>query len=140
MPLSRSLFAVGTVIALMTGIGYATSAPPAPPSLAGGASVEGAGDAARATNDPVGPSFALGAKAPTFDDRTVVLFRGGEWSGWQQRDGQPSQWEVQPDGSVQVKGGDAITSQKFRDFQLHLEFRCPIMPDAQGQARGNSGV
>ena len=32
------------------------------------------------------------------------------------------------------------TKQIFRDYTLHLEFRTPWMPDASGQARGNSGV
>jgi hypothetical protein len=34
----------------------------------------------------------------------------------------------------------ARTSNSVRDFQLHLEFRTPFMPEARGQARGNSGV
>jgi hypothetical protein len=34
----------------------------------------------------------------------------------------------------------ADTRRKFHDFHLHVEFRTPFMPDARGQARGNSGV
>lgn len=72
---------------------------------------------------------------------TIVLFNGGDWSGaWRTRDGKPSAWAVQDDGSVLVKGGDAVSVDEFGDFQLHLEFRCPEMPGAEGQARGNSGV
>ena len=87
-----------------------------------------------------GPSMADTDKAPLHDSRTVVLSDGADFSGWRQRDGAPSQWEVQSDGSMLVKGGDAITADEFGDFQLHLEFRCPEMPEKAGQARGNSGV
>ena len=83
------------------------------------------------------PAFA----APTaLDDRTVVLFDGSSWDGWVQRDGSPSRWIVQDDGSVLVNGGDAITGPDFGDFQLHREFLCPVMEAEAGQARANSGV
>lgn len=32
------------------------------------------------------------------------------------------------------------SKEKFGDHHLHIEFRTPFMPSAQGQARGNSGV
>ncbi len=32
------------------------------------------------------------------------------------------------------------SKQKFGDFQLHMEFRTPFMPEARSQGRGNSGV
>jgi mono/diheme cytochrome c family protein len=32
------------------------------------------------------------------------------------------------------------TKSTFKDYRLHLEFRTPFMPKAEGQARGNSGV
>ncbi|MHC4129449.1 MAG: 3-keto-disaccharide hydrolase [Planctomycetota bacterium] len=67
------------------------------------------------------------AAPPSFDDKTVVLFDGSPWDGWVQRDGSPSQWVVQDDGSVLAAGGDAITKMEFLDFQLHLEFLCPLM-------------
>ncbi|WP_437192115.1 family 16 glycoside hydrolase [Planctomicrobium sp. SH527] len=34
----------------------------------------------------------------------------------------------------------AKTIELFQDYRLHLEFRIPFMPEARGQARGNSGV
>ena len=89
--------------------------------------------------DP-GPSPTLGATPPTTDNKTAILFDGSSWSGWQRKDGPESQWIVQDDGSVQAAGGDAVTSSTFGDFQLHVEFFCPKMPDKQGQARSNSGV
>lgn len=142
---ARSFLAFSSMLAVAAGLSFATAAPPTPPSLSGGAPVEstpqqGSTTAPNRANDPVGPSFTLGAKPSRLDDKSVILFGGDGWRNWVQRDGQPSQWVVQDDGSVQVRGGDAITSANFRDFQLHLEFRCPIMPDAQGQAKGNSGV
>ena len=50
-------------------------------------------------------------------------------------------WEL-VDGAMEVTPGTGsiVTRQKFTDFQLHLEFRTPFMPEARGQARGNSGV
>ncbi len=104
------------------------------------AMAQNTGQATRpATKDP-GPSPTLWAQPPKIDENTVVLFDGESWTGWRKRDGTPSQWEVQADGSVLVKGGDAITEMEFRDCQLHVEFLCPLMADRQGQGRANSGV
>lgn len=57
-----------------------------------------------------------------------------------ERDYSP-QWSL-VDGAMEVKpgSGNLVTAQRFGDFQLHLEFRTPFMPEARGQARGNSGV
>jgi hypothetical protein len=86
-----------------------------------------------------GPTGRPGAP-PAHDDKKVVLFDGSSWDGWVQRDGSPSQWVVQEDGSVVATGGDAITKLEFLDFQLHVEFLCPLMAEKSGQARANSGV
>jgi hypothetical protein len=70
----------------------------------------------------------------------VVLFDGKDLSKWQKYpDGGEAKWTV-ADGYMEVAGGDIITKDKFRDMKLHLEFMPPYMPDAKGQARGNSGV
>ncbi|MHC4415103.1 MAG: 3-keto-disaccharide hydrolase [Planctomycetota bacterium] len=89
--------------------------------------------------DP-GASMSLGARPPAIDEKTVVLFDGSSWAGWVQRDGSPSRWIVQDDGSVLPHGGDAISRHELIDFQLHVEFLCPVMSGSKGQARGNSGV
>jgi hypothetical protein len=49
-------------------------------------------------------------------------------------------WVANPDGSINKGKGDNKTKQPLADMQLHVEFMCPYMPQARGQARGNSGV
>ena len=41
---------------------------------------------------------------------------------------------------MEVARGDILTRRSFGDVRIHLEFRTPLMPEARGQARGNSGV
>jgi hypothetical protein len=73
----------------------------------------------------------------------IPLFTGKEsdlQKYWTARDpSKPAPWPV-ANGVMTSSQTDIITKQKFTDFQLHLEFREPYMPNAQGQARGNSGV
>jgi hypothetical protein len=84
----------------------------------------------------------LGARPP---EGAVVLFDGTSLGGWERRDVKqretPVGWKV-ADGAMEVVPGtgDIMTKRKFTDFQLHIEFRSPFMPEARGQARGNSGV
>jgi hypothetical protein len=72
-------------------------------------------------------SPTLGAKPPAgavvlFDGTNADNFEGGK---------------VTPEGWLQV---GTRSKQAFGSCQLHIEFRTPFMPMAQGQARGNSGV
>ena len=71
----------------------------------------------------------------------VLLLNGTDVSNWTTRDGQPAGWKVE-DGILHVVPGtgDIVTTETFTDFFLHIEFRCPDMPEATGQAKGNSGV
>jgi hypothetical protein len=79
-------------------------------------------------------------KAPP-PENAVVLFNGQDVANWTTRDGKPAGWKAQ-DGVLHVVPGtgDIMTQERFTDFFLHLEFRCPAMPEAAGQAKGNSGV
>jgi hypothetical protein len=71
----------------------------------------------------------------------TVLFNGTDVSNWTRRDGSPAGWAVE-DGELCVVPGtaDVMSQETFLDHYLHLEFRCPDMPDKTGQAKGNSGV
>lgn len=84
----------------------------------------------------------LGARPP---EGAVALFDGTSLNGWERRDAKqratPVAWKI-IDGILEVApgSGDIVTKRKFTDFQLHVEFRTPFMPEAREQARGNSGV
>lgn len=114
---------------------------------------------ALAADDPYGdisavklnkPEDKLHVKEATPPPGAILLFDGTGLDNWVKTDGKsPAEWKLVPstnkeDHSVlQVeKGkGNIITKQKFDgSFKLHVEFRVPYLPDAKGQARGNSGV
>ncbi|HMF11170.1 MAG TPA: DUF1080 domain-containing protein [Gemmataceae bacterium] len=83
----------------------------------------------------------LGAKPPK---GAIVLFDGKDLSGWRMRGSdKPAPWKVE-DGYVEIVSGkgDIMTKDKFGpNFELHVEFWLPKMPDdVKGQARANSGV
>jgi hypothetical protein len=71
-------------------------------------------------------SPTLGAKPPA---NAVVLFDGTKPT-------RLTNAELTEDGLLKV---GAETTDPYRDFYLHAEFRTPYMPKARGQARGNSG-
>ncbi len=72
-------------------------------------------------------SPTLGSAPP---EGAVVLFGGKEANQF------PGS-EVTDDGLL-MQG--ATSEGKFKDLTMHIEFRLPYMPDARGQARGNSGI
>ncbi|MYE91153.1 DUF1080 domain-containing protein [Candidatus Poribacteria bacterium] len=74
-------------------------------------------------------------------EAAVILFDGTDLSNWTKLDGGTPGWEV-ADGAMTVTTGegDIVSREQFTDFLLHLEFMTPDMPDATGQAKGNSGV
>lgn len=81
--------------------------------------------------------------APPKANGVLVLFSGKQEdvaANWLARNGSnPAPWKV-VNGALVAKGGDILTKERFVDYQLHVEFKTPYMPEAKGQARGNSGV
>lgn len=76
-----------------------------------------------------------GRSAP---EGATILFDGKGLDAWQSTEG----WEVTPDGALMVtpKGKNLFSVGKWTDFEMHVEFRLPIMAASRGQSRGNSGV
>ncbi|MBN2133518.1 MAG: DUF1080 domain-containing protein [Sedimentisphaerales bacterium] len=66
---------------------------------------------------------------------------GWKWFNANDPDDKRVKWRI-VDGAMEAKAGTGsiVTKRKFKDFKLHIEFRTPFMPEARGQARGNSGV
>ena len=89
-------------------------------------------------DDPSPSDATLGAKPPT---GAKVLFAGTDLDSWTTRKGGDAPWPV-GDGffAVGPGTGDIFTKNKFGSFVMHVEFSTPLMPQAKGQARGNSGV
>jgi len=72
-------------------------------------------------------SPTLGARPP---QGALVLFDGTDAKHF-------------PDGHMTADGnlmGGCVTAERFNDYHLHVELRLSYMPNAQGQARSNSGV
>lgn len=81
-------------------------------------------------------------KEPTkTSEKKIVLFSGKaeEISQNWENEGKPAAWKL-VDGAMQAGGGSISSKQPFENFQLHVEFKVPYMPDKHGQERGNSGV
>jgi len=88
----------------------------------------------------VEPGPEPGVVAPPSD--AVVLFDGTSLDEWvSARDGSPAVWTVH-DGvmTVDKSTGNIETRRRFRNYQLHLEWRVPEGATGTGQSRGNSGL
>jgi len=80
--------------------------------------------------------------APPSD--AIILFDGKNLDEWvSAQDRSPANWTVH-DGIVTVfkgpNGGNIETKRKFKNYQLHVEFKIPENIAGTSQARGNSGV
>ncbi|MGB2822150.1 MAG: family 16 glycoside hydrolase [Phycisphaerae bacterium] len=92
------------------------------------------------------PSPRLGAKCP---EGAVALFDGGGFDQWEPlgRGGATITWQCDkgvmrawPPLKEHTFGTSLGARPVFADFQLHLEFRLPLLPEDSGQTRANSGV
>ena len=83
---------------------------------------------------------ATECNAPPSD--AIVLFDGKNVDEWVNvKDKAPALWDVH-DGVMTVNkaGGSIETRRRFRNYQLHIEYRIPSSITGTGQGRGNSGV
>ena len=69
-----------------------------------------------------------------------MLFDGKNLDGLGQARWQDSRRLAGARGHLHSRPRNIMTQKRFGDFQLHLEFNVPYMPNAHGQGRGNSGV
>ncbi|MFC5860952.1 DUF1080 domain-containing protein [Acidicapsa dinghuensis] len=93
---------------------------------------------------PVPKVVTPGATCSSAPSDAIVLFDGKNEDEWvSAQDQTPAKWVVH-DGILTVNKdhgvGNIETKRKFKDYQLHLEFRIPADIAGTGQGRGNSGV
>lgn len=75
----------------------------------------------------------------------IILFDGTSTAMWTKRDGSPVAWTIE-DGVLTVSRdvgeftSDIVSTVKYGDAHIHVEWREPDMPEAKGQEKGNSGV
>lgn len=78
-------------------------------------------------------------KAPKWG-KTVALFNGKNLDGWQPL-GENNQWVVENGVLKSPKSGvNLATKEKFNDFKLHVEFRCPPGSNSGVYLRGRYEV
>lgn len=91
---------------------------------------------------PVPKVVTPGAECNAPPSDAIILFDGKNLDEWiQVSDKTPAKWMV-ANGVVTVNkpAGDIETRRKFRNYQLHVEWRVPENVTGSGQERGNSGV
>jgi hypothetical protein len=93
---------------------------------------------------PVPAVVTPGATCGAPPSDAIILFDGKNEDEWvSAQDHTPAQWVV-ADGIFTVKkgsgGGNIETKRRFKNYQLHVEYRIPENITGSGQGRGNSGV
>ncbi|MGB6745787.1 MAG: DUF1080 domain-containing protein [Terracidiphilus sp.] len=94
--------------------------------------------------EPVPPIVTPGATDADPPSDAIVLFDGKNLDEWvSAQDHTPAQWFV-ANGVMTVNKapgvGNIETKRRFRNYQLHIEWKIPTDITGSGQARGNSGV
>jgi hypothetical protein len=94
--------------------------------------------------EPVPAVVTPGATCGAAPSDAIVLFDGKNLDEWvSAQDHTPARWDVH-DGIVTVSKAEGVgnieTKRKFKNYQLHVEWRIPSNITGSGQARGNSGV
>ncbi|MGA2049342.1 MAG: DUF1080 domain-containing protein [Terracidiphilus sp.] len=93
---------------------------------------------------PVPPIVTPGATDSAPPSDAIVLFDGKNEDQWvSAQDKTPAKWVVADNILTVSKApgvGNIETKRKFKNYQLHIEFRIPANITGSGQARGNSGV
>jgi hypothetical protein len=86
-----------------------------------------------------------GATPTAAPSDAIILFDGknlDEWVSAQDKDhSTPAKWTISGDIlTVNKPAGNIETKRKFKNYQLHIEWRIPENVTGSGQLRGNSGV
>jgi 3-keto-disaccharide hydrolase len=93
---------------------------------------------------PAPPLVTPGETAGAPPSDAIVLFDGHDLDQWvSAQDHTPARWFVRHGDMIVNKApgvGNIETRRKFKDYQLHIEWRIPANITGSGQARGNSGV
>lgn len=71
----------------------------------------------------------------------IVLFSENNLDHWIGKNNGEAPWIIEGNHFTVKPGTGAIqTRKKFNDFQLHIEWRSPLVVKGDGQGRGNSGI
>jgi len=93
---------------------------------------------------PVPPIVTPGKTDAEPPSDAIVLFDGKNLDLWRAEGGDSTKaagWKVHDHiMTVDKKAAGILTRQRFKNYQLHLEFRIPENITGSGQSRGNSGI